>query len=65
MILIDRTAPTMRIRLHGTRAETAAVPAAIATVLRIRFVSRPYPDRQSPMFQRIYLDATPRRTPPK
>ncbi|MBL6277499.1 hypothetical protein JMF97_15170 [Micromonospora fiedleri] len=51
----------MRIRLHGTPAETAAALAAIAQVLHIRHVSRPYPDRRSPMCQRIYLDATPRK----
>ncbi|MFV2099811.1 hypothetical protein [Micromonospora sp. LOL_024] len=50
----------MRIRLHGTPAETAAVLAAIAQMLHIRHVSRPYPDRRSPMFQRIYIDATAR-----
>lgn len=50
----------MRIRLHGTPAETAAALAVLARVLDIRSVSRPYPDRQSSMFQRIYLDATPR-----
>ncbi|MBL6277859.1 hypothetical protein JMF97_17020 [Micromonospora fiedleri] len=51
----------MRIRLHGTPAETAAALAAIAQVLHIRHVTRPYPDRRSPMHQRIYLDATPRK----
>ncbi|MER7894364.1 hypothetical protein ABTX15_31625 [Micromonospora sp. NPDC094482] len=50
----------MRIRLHGTPAETAAALAALTRVLHIRSVSRPHPDRRSPMFQRIYLDATPR-----
>ncbi|MFY1687687.1 hypothetical protein [Plantactinospora sp. WMMB782] len=50
----------MRIRLHGTPAETQAALTALAKVLHIRSVSRPYPDRRSPMFQRIYLDATPR-----
>nr|WP_181726614.1 hypothetical protein [Micromonospora provocatoris] len=50
----------MRIRLHGTPAETAAALAAIARVLHIEQVSRPYPARRSPMFQRIYLHATPR-----
>ncbi|WP_409073518.1 hypothetical protein [Micromonospora chalcea] len=50
----------MRIRLHGTPAETAAALAAIARVLHIQQVSRPYPDRRSPLFQRIYLHATPR-----
>ncbi|SBT52901.1 hypothetical protein GA0070621_4593 [Micromonospora narathiwatensis] len=56
----DRKALCVRIRLHGTPAETAAALAAIAEVLHIRHVSRPYPDHRSPMFQRIYLDATPR-----
>ncbi|MEU3457112.1 hypothetical protein ABZ671_26435 [Micromonospora sp. NPDC006766] len=51
----------MRIRLHGTPAETAAALDALAQVLHIRSVSRPYPDRRSPMFQRIYLDAAPRK----
>ncbi|WP_432901964.1 hypothetical protein ACQP1S_00475 [Micromonospora matsumotoense] len=50
----------MRIRLHGTPAETTAALDAIARVLHIRHVSRPHPDRRSPMFQRIYLDATPK-----
>ena len=50
----------MRIRLHGTPAETAAALAAIAQVLHIQQVSRPYPDRHFPMFQRIYLHAIPR-----
>ncbi|MFJ6195764.1 hypothetical protein [Micromonospora sp. NPDC092111] len=50
----------MRIRLHGTPAETAAALDALARVLHIRHVSPPYPDRHSPMFQRIYLHATPR-----
>ncbi|WP_168215336.1 hypothetical protein [Micromonospora sp. MH33] len=50
----------MRIRLHGTPAETAAALAALTQVLHIQQVSRPYPDRRSPMFQRIYLHATPR-----
>ncbi|WP_213453179.1 hypothetical protein [Rhizomonospora bruguierae] len=60
MTSTHRKAPTMRIRLHGTPAETAAALAAIAQVLHIRSVSRPSPDRRSPMFQRIYLDAAPR-----
>ncbi|GIJ22012.1 hypothetical protein Vlu01_26360 [Micromonospora lutea] len=56
MTAIDRKAISVRIRLHGTPAALAA----IAQVLHIRHVSRPYPDRRSPMFQRIYIDATPR-----
>ncbi|EWM67806.1 MULTISPECIES: hypothetical protein [unclassified Micromonospora] len=50
----------MRIRLHGTPAETAAALTALAHVLHLHTVSQPYPDRRSPMFQRIYLHATPR-----
>lgn len=56
----DRKALTVRIRLHGTSAETAAALTAITQVLHTQQVSRPYPDRHSPMFQRIYLHATPR-----
>lgn len=56
----DRKALTVRIRLHGAPAETAAALTAIAQVLHIRHVSQPYPDHRSQMFQRIYLHATPR-----
>ena len=52
----------MRIRLHGTPAETAAALAAIAQVLHIRHVTRPYPDRRTPTHHRIYLDATPKES---
>ncbi|MEV5690719.1 hypothetical protein [Micromonospora globbae] len=50
----------MRIRLHGTPAETAATLTALAQVLTIHQVSRPYPDRPPSTWHRIYLDATPR-----
>ena len=50
----------MRIRLHGTPAETAAALAVLGQVLHIQRVSRPYPDRRSPLFQLIYLHTTPR-----
>ncbi|MFU8853883.1 hypothetical protein ACNAW0_23290 [Micromonospora sp. SL1-18] len=50
----------MRIRLHGTPAETAAALAAIAQVLHIHNVSRPHPDRSPSTWHRIYIDATPR-----
>ncbi|WP_210936377.1 hypothetical protein [Micromonospora sp. C51] len=60
MTATDRKAATVRIRLHGTPAETAAALNAIARVLHIRSASRPYPDPRSPMFQRLYIDATPR-----
>jgi hypothetical protein len=56
----DEKAASMRIRLHGTPAETAAILAALAHVLTIRQVSRPYPDRPPSTWHRIYLDATPR-----
>ncbi|MDM4720115.1 hypothetical protein QTQ03_26480 [Micromonospora sp. WMMA1363] len=53
----------MRIRLHGTPAETAAALPAIAQVLHIQQVSRHYPDRPPSTWHRIYLDATPREDP--
>jgi hypothetical protein len=50
----------MRIRLHGSPSENAATLAALAKVLHIRDVSRPYPDRPPSTLDRIYLDAVPR-----
>lgn len=50
----------MRIRLHGTPAETTATLAALTRVLDIHHISRPYPDRPPSTRRRIYLDATPR-----
>ncbi|NJP34140.1 hypothetical protein [Micromonospora thermarum] len=50
----------MRIRLHGTQAETAATLAALARVLDIHHVSRPCPDRPPSTWHRIYLNAVPR-----
>lgn len=49
----------MRIRLHGTPAENAAVLAALTTTLEIRTVSRSYPDRQPSTLERIYLEVQP------
>lgn len=51
----------MRIRLHGTAAETTATLAALAHVLNIQRISRPYPDRPPSTHHRIYLHATPRK----
>jgi hypothetical protein len=51
----------MRLRLHGTPAENRAMLDAIAEVLDIRTVSRPYVDRPPSTLERIYLDAEPRR----
>ncbi len=50
----------MQIRLHGTPAETAAALAALAQVLDIRSISKPYPDRRPSPLLRVYLDAAPR-----
>jgi hypothetical protein len=50
----------MRIRLHGTPAENREALAALATVLEIQTVSRPYPDRLPCELERIYIDAGPR-----
>ena len=49
----------MRLRLHGTRSELAATLAALAEVLDIQAISRPYPDRPPSTLERIYLDAVP------
>ena len=50
----------MRIRLHGTPAETTATLTALARTLTIQHVSRPYPDRPPSTWHRIYIDAVPR-----
>ncbi|RSM59483.1 hypothetical protein DMB66_27755 [Actinoplanes sp. ATCC 53533] len=49
----------MRIRLHGTPAENAATVAALACVLTIDAVSRPYRDRPPSTLERQYLDIGP------
>ncbi|WP_189114613.1 hypothetical protein [Pilimelia terevasa] len=49
----------MRIRLHGTPTECTATLAALAEVLDIHTVSRPYPDRTTFAYARIYIEATP------
>jgi len=48
----------MRIRLHGTSTENRQALAAIATILDIQTVSRPYPDRPPSQLERIYIDAS-------
>lgn len=53
----------MRIRLHGTAAELTATLAALAHVLDIHRMSRPYLDRPPSTHHRIYLHATPREDP--
>jgi len=53
----------MRIRLHGTPTENREALTALATVLEIQTVSRPYPDRPPSQFQRIYIDANPQPGP--
>jgi hypothetical protein len=55
-------AATVRIRLHGAPAEIAATLAALAQVLDIAQISRPYPDRPPSTLQRVYLDASSRQT---
>jgi hypothetical protein len=47
----------MRIRLHGTPSENAATLVALAKVLHIQTISRPYRDRPPSDLERIYLDA--------
>ncbi|MEV0611113.1 hypothetical protein AB0I61_32675 [Polymorphospora rubra] len=54
-----RKAPTVRIRLHGTPAE---ITATLAATLDIHTISRRYRDRPPSTLERIYLDASPRRT---
>lgn len=50
----------MRIRLHGTPSENAAILTALARVLHIHHVSRSYPDRPPSTLARVYLTVTAR-----
>ncbi|WP_432838937.1 hypothetical protein [Dactylosporangium sp. CA-092794] len=50
----------MRLRLHATPPENAAMLAALSEVLNIQTISRPYPDRPPSTRERIYIDAMPR-----
>src|SRR5215475_11182128 len=58
--LPGRSPATMRLGLHGAPEEMAPAIAALARVLDIRDVSRPYHDRPPSTLHRVYLDATPR-----
>lgn len=55
-----RKVTSVQIRLHGTPAETAATLTALAKVLDVHSVSRPYPDRPPSTLHRIYLTVTVR-----
>ena len=47
----------MKVRITGTREETTAAAAALATVLEVREVSGFYPNRGATTLGRVYLDA--------
>jgi len=47
----------VRLRLHGTRSENQAMLTALAALLDIQTVSRPYPDRPPSTLERIHIDA--------
>ena len=49
--------PSVALRLHGTPPANRATVAALATVLVIQSVSRPYPDRPPSTKERIYVTA--------
>ena len=53
----------VRIRITGTREETAATIDALAGVIELREVSGFYPNRDSSLLGRVYLDAEPRTAP--
>jgi hypothetical protein len=52
----------VRLRLHGTPAENAAVLDALAAALTMRTTSRSYPDQPPSTLERIYTEAEPRNT---
>lgn len=49
----------MRIRLSGTEDECRRTAAAIARVLDVQEISRPYPNRPPGRLVRLYLKVQP------
>ncbi len=47
----------MKIRLHGTAAECAAVTTRLAEVVDVVSVSEPYPHRGQSVLVRVYVEA--------
>jgi len=47
----------MKIRLHGTSEECAAVAERLCQVLTVVSVSEPYPDRGHSVLVRVYVEA--------
>ena len=50
----------MKIRLHGTEDECSETVELLESVLLIRSVSDPYPDRGRSVLVRVYVDEIPR-----
>ncbi len=50
----------MKIRLHGTEEECAEAVELLGSIMLIRSVSEPYPDRGRSVLVRVYVEAIPR-----
>ena len=49
----------MKLRLHGTSGEVAAVLARLRACFEVTNESRPHPDRPPSRLVRVYLDLGP------
>jgi hypothetical protein len=47
----------MKIRLHGTAEECREMAELLESILVVRSVSDPYPDRGRSVLVRVYVDA--------
>lgn len=50
----------MKIRLYGTPEECEEAVGLLGSIMLIRSVSEPYPDRGPSVLVRVYVDAIPR-----
>ena len=50
----------MKIRLHGTAEECEEVVELLGSIMLIKSVSEPYPDRGRSVLVRVYIEAIPR-----
>jgi hypothetical protein len=50
----------VKVRLHGTEEECREMVELLESVMLIRSVSDPYPDRGRSVLVRVYVDGIPR-----
>ena len=50
----------MKIRLHGTAEECEEAVELLGSIMLVRSVSDPYPDRGRSVLVRVYVEGVPR-----